>query len=309
MRQLAREAGVSVAAMSNALSGKGKLASTTRKRLRALADERGYRPRPALAALSGLRRVAGGSGLALIGFLADRAPDRPEIVAAALNLGYHTLPIRPGSSDAPSLHRHLLAAGAVGLVLGRCERTDLFLHPWTDLAVVCSSAVPPGCPYHRVGGDSLETLWRAWLHLLGLGCRRIGAVLFAHRPSIEDDHARLGAMLAAQRGLGGGAIPPFTGGFADAEGVANWAAKHRPDGLIAFHHGVRGMGGAALSGVPMVSLHLARNDLRQTGFVIDEERYAAAAIRVLDASFRQNDLGPSPEPLAIRLRPLWRDRL
>jgi hypothetical protein len=69
------------------------------------------------------------------------------------------------------------------------------------------------------------------------------------------------------------------------------------------------MGGAALRGVPMVSLHLARNERRLTGFVIDEERYAATAIRVLDAAFRQNDLGPSSEPLAIRLRPLWRDGL
>lgn len=310
LRQLALLGGVSVAAMSHALSGKGKLAAATRKRLRALAAEQGYRPRPALAALGSMRGAVArqhDGGMSLLGILDDGADEPEDLIAAARTMGYHARAVSIGNTPAAELHRQLLAAGAVGVVLGRVARSELFIHPWDDLAVVCTRAIPPGCPYHRVCGDPIDAVWRAWRHLRGLGCERIGAVLFGHRPTIQDDHERLGTALAAQHELGGGRIPPFTGTFAEAPEVARWAAEHRPDGLLAFHVGVRALGQAALRNVPMVSLHLNRHDRQTTGFVIDERRYALAAIRVLDAALRQNDLGPSGEPLTIRLRALWRD--
>jgi DNA-binding LacI/PurR family transcriptional regulator len=308
LRQLALLAGVSVASMSHALSGKGKLAAATRKRLRALAAEQGYHPRPALAALGGMRRGGGhaSTGMSLLGILDDGPAPPDDLIAAAQTMGYYARAIRVGTTPAAELQRQLLAAGAVGVVLGRLTRSDLFLHAWDDLAVVCTRAIPPQCPYHRVCGDPIDAVWRAWSHLRSLGCTRIGAVLFGHRPTIQDDHERLGAALAAQHELGGGAIPPFTGAFNDDAGVAQWAQEHRPDGLLAFHTGVRYMGKAPLRRVPMVSLHLNLSR-REAGFVIDERRYALAAIRVLDSALRHNDLGPSSEPLTIRLRAIWRN--
>jgi DNA-binding LacI/PurR family transcriptional regulator len=47
IRDVAREAGVSVTTVSHALNGKGRLNVDTRRRVREVADRLGYRPNPA----------------------------------------------------------------------------------------------------------------------------------------------------------------------------------------------------------------------------------------------------------------------
>ena len=46
IRDVAREAGVSVTTVSHALNGKGRLNPETRERVREIADRLGYRPNP-----------------------------------------------------------------------------------------------------------------------------------------------------------------------------------------------------------------------------------------------------------------------
>jgi DNA-binding LacI/PurR family transcriptional regulator len=58
IRDVAREAGVSVTTVSHALNGKGRLNPDTRKRVREVADRLGYRPNPAARSL-----VSGHTGL------------------------------------------------------------------------------------------------------------------------------------------------------------------------------------------------------------------------------------------------------
>ncbi len=58
IRDVAREAGVSVTTVSHALNGKGRLNADTRKRVREVADRLGYRPNPAARSL-----VSGHTGL------------------------------------------------------------------------------------------------------------------------------------------------------------------------------------------------------------------------------------------------------
>ena len=58
IRDVAREAGVSVTTVSHALNGKGRLNPDTRQRVREVADRLGYRPNPAARSL-----VSGHTGL------------------------------------------------------------------------------------------------------------------------------------------------------------------------------------------------------------------------------------------------------
>ena len=58
IRDVAREAGVSVTTVSHALNGKGRLNAETRRRVREVADRLGYRPNPAARSL-----VSGRTGL------------------------------------------------------------------------------------------------------------------------------------------------------------------------------------------------------------------------------------------------------
>src|SRR6476661_1607470 len=58
IRDVAREAGVSVTTVSHALNGKGRLNPETRERVREVADRLGYRPNPAARSL-----VSGRTGL------------------------------------------------------------------------------------------------------------------------------------------------------------------------------------------------------------------------------------------------------
>jgi DNA-binding LacI/PurR family transcriptional regulator len=61
IRDVAREAGVSVTTVSHALNGKGRLNAETRRRVREVADRLGYRPNPAARSL-----VSGRTGLVAV---------------------------------------------------------------------------------------------------------------------------------------------------------------------------------------------------------------------------------------------------
>lgn len=63
LTEVAREAGVSIATVSHALSGKGRIPAGTRTRVREVAERMGYRPNPAARSLA-----AGRTGLIAVAF-------------------------------------------------------------------------------------------------------------------------------------------------------------------------------------------------------------------------------------------------
>ena len=100
IKDVAREAGVSVTTVSHALNGKGRLSETTRGHVRAVADRLGYRPNPAARSL-----VSGRTGLIAA---MPSLPDDPRI--AFSEFGYYSALIGAASGAAVALDRALVVA-------------------------------------------------------------------------------------------------------------------------------------------------------------------------------------------------------
>src|SRR5262245_16326008 len=100
IKDVAREAGVSVTTVSHALNGKGRLSGDTRHRVHEVAARMGSRANPAAR-----NRVAGRAGL--IAAMAS-LPDDPRVAFA--DLGYYTALIGAASGAAVARDHALVIA-------------------------------------------------------------------------------------------------------------------------------------------------------------------------------------------------------
>lgn len=309
LRDLARSAGVSPAAMSHALSGTGTLARATRERLRAFARDRGYIARPALAALSALR--GGRSARTPLVVMLGEAVPREAFATAAAALGYAMRGRAVAAdTDLDALTQRLRDAGVVGLLVSEGQHYRRCLaQAWDGLAVVAVGSLAIGVRHHTVAGSIAAPLGDAWSAVHARGWRRIGAAILAHDPWHPDDDQRLGAVLAAQRRWGG-RVPPCMAVHGDDEAIVRWFRRERPDAVIGFSVGIRDLLARHGWAPPFASLHLNDDDHRQrdiAGLIVSVRTYAEVALRQLDTAIRHHELGPLEQPLLIAPQPRWRD--
>ena len=337
LRELARQAGVSPAAMSHALSGTGTLAIATRARLRAFAEERGYIARPALAALSALRgrRLTAAPMVVVLG----EAIPQPTYPAAAAAFGYALRgQAVTADTDLDALAAHLREAGVAGLLISEGPHYRRCLaQAWDGLAVVAMGSHAFGVRHHTVAGSIAGPLAAAWSAVHARGWRRIGAAILAHEPWHPDDDLRLGAALAAGRRWGapilppppghppphprrgappppprrwGGRVPPCTARHGDDAAILRWFRRERPDAVIGFSAGVRHLLAAHGLAPAFASLHLNDDDHRErdvAGLIVSARVYATIGMRQLDSAIRHHELGALDQPLLIVPPPQWRD--
>jgi DNA-binding LacI/PurR family transcriptional regulator len=102
IKDVAREAGVSVTTVSHALNGKGRLNPTTRRRVQDVAERLGYRPNPAARSL-----VSGKTGLIAV---VTSLPAEVEMT----DFSYYTDVIGAASGAAVSRDYALVVAPAAG---------------------------------------------------------------------------------------------------------------------------------------------------------------------------------------------------
>jgi hypothetical protein len=246
IKDVAKRAGVHAATVSRALREDARIRIEVRERIRALADEMGYRPDPALRALAKYR--AKGRPAEYRGVLAwitnygrrnewriyEKAAYFEGATRRARELGYdleHFWANEPGLT--PERLRGILAArGVTGVLLpppipGR-ERVEL---DWNGLAVVsfgCSRVEPRlhsiHCHHYRAMETLLAELWT-------LGYRRPGLALLKSVNASVD-----GAWSAAYLKFGyetAGRLPkPMIGDGWGAEELLAWRAAQRVDVVV-----------------------------------------------------------------------------
>ena len=145
IKDVAREAGVSVTTVSHALNGKGRLSETTRSHVRAVAERLGYRPNPAARSL-----VSGKTGLIAA---MPSLPDDPRISFS--EFGYYSTLIGAASGAAVARDRALVVAppSRSGFIWDRVPLDGvLVIDP-----LVGEPALPAlraaGIPYVTIGHD------------------------------------------------------------------------------------------------------------------------------------------------------------
>lgn len=194
LTDIAKAAGVSIATVSNAMSGKGRVSPEVAERIRGIAASAGYTPSQAARAL----RTGRSGVLGLV--LADIAnPLFPQIAQAieraAAGYGYGVLigDSRGEIAAQTEAVERLIERGADGLIVipRRGTRIGDIGRP---VAVIDSPATPGNTVSsdHRAGGRAIAE------HLLGLGHRRI--LILGGDPASIVQGERIGGMRAGFAG-------------------------------------------------------------------------------------------------------------
>ena len=252
IKDIAREAGVSVATVSYALRGSPEVSTATCERIEALARKMGYRRNPAFAALGAMahRHVTAKGGLPL-GFVQQSDPNRGKLgdgvkvegmKEKCAQMGYRLEEfLLDDSYGVETFVKQVVSRGFSGLIIGSLNDFELLNHPGLKrLALVASGRYHQIMPIHTVRGSRYEGASHAVLESYDRGYRKILVMQWWHPGEVmEEDYARYAGVMAAIRQIG-----PIQDGWIQMVDrpleVACWRdliETHQPDAVIGFNEG------------------------------------------------------------------------
>jgi len=331
LRTLAAEAGVSPMTVSLALRNSLGVSATTRTLIQKLADERGYRPDPAIAKLMHHLRAQRPTRFhASIGGLTERWPTGNEVRhifterlltglrerAAALGYGFNLVYFDEVVGGGPQLQRLLLRRGIECLVvLPLLQLRDLSpLLDWQlfSTVAVTTSVIAPR--FHTVNPQHFDNMLLACRQLTDAGYRRIGLAL-PKDWDLRVNHRWSGAM--TWHNLYGGTEPvrPFIGeahGPAlDTMALKAWLLQEKPDAVVCDNIGMANI---------VDAVHMLRAAKRprivtlnwstiRGEYGIDQrvELIGAAAIDILASMYVHGEKGLPAAPYATMVLGRWVD--
>lgn len=328
LKIIAKEAKVSVATVSMALRGQGKLLPKTTERVRAIAERLGYTPDPLLASLASRRFRSGeqaeGLHLALLEFppfkdgVSVASQYRTDLIAEARKLGY--APYTYSSQELSRYHdftRLLYHRGTVAaIVTGQAPR-ELFQsrERWNKFAVVQCGRYQKSPAVHTVRPNTFQAVQLAFEKAHERGYKRIGFALGRHPDLLEDDLARLGAAQAMVGQLlpRSEQVPPYFGSLEDYESILRWGKSKRVDCYVGFSvglwyhlndHGIRCPEDAGF-----IALHRKDDNPGHpnafSGLDQMTGEIARQAVLLIDRMVRHNERGLSEAPLQILVQSKW----
>lgn len=245
LRTIAREAGVTHATVSMALRNHPLISAATRRTVQRVARKLGYRPDPEVARLMHHLRLKHKpqfqSPIAAVTTLregeepayARALRDGARQAAEALGYGFSQFRVETGKGRDASLQRILRSRGVQGVLLlpMRTAITLTSLLDWRQFAVVAATYGALAPTFHRVVPDQFGNTLAVCTQLAQLGCKRIGLIMW-HGIDLTVDH-RFSAAVMWQNTMGGTEfVRAFTYKDDYREGLREWFAGERPDGLI-----------------------------------------------------------------------------
>ncbi len=321
IRSLAESLGVSVATVSEALRFSPKVKPATAERIRAAAQEAGYKRNPLLgAAFSSLRR---GRHRDFSGTLAlvDVADDRGQCElmlfhqevakgaeARASELGFRIELFWVGKK-APALSVSrlcsvLYARGIPGVVFLPFDRLQDFSHfEFNRFAAVAMDRRLVRPSLHAVQPDHYLSMRRAVQALFDRGYKRVGLCLEARKDE-RVDHKWSSGYASAFRLKGQKVIvPPLIQDAPDRAGFIAWVKQHKPDVVI-------GHGGAMIdwldqAGLPVPEqvgffrINVTESSRPCAGLDLLPQRLGATAVEAVVGMLHRRELGIPENPQAI----------
>lgn len=319
---LARELGLTVAAVSMALRNHPRIGLETRKRVQALARERGYVPNPAFSRRGALRAEAPSAGFMPVALVLQRNPScradfedyQRELRRIAAGYGYaiqtHLLSREMGMRR---LNEVLFNRGVEALLLGPVfEPGVLDELDWDLFSVVACEAGHYRPPCHLVMPDIGGTILRAERLVRARGYRRIGLVQLAEprEPVDHLDRSGAAAYLREEAERHGRVFEALDWEYGQPAVLEAWLARFRPDVVLGQtvtpYWTARDLGwpGGCFA---FLSLRLEPENLREgfSGFIEDHIQTASTALRLLDGEIRAFERGRPARPTRILIDPDW----
>lgn len=251
LRDIARELGVSHAAVSMALRDSPRISAPLKEKIRAFAERVGYRPDPMLAALASYRQSKSNPSIqaALAWINAWPDPDKLHSYrefdaywrgarAAAEKFGYRLEEFRIGRECSPRrLHQILTTRGIRGLLLPPHQvQPDWGSFPWESYSIVRFGRSLGEPHTHLVTADQVANTMLAIREILKRGYRRVGLVTDQTRIH-ESGHLFEGGYLLAQHSIpAGDRVPVMALGAHPAgqrgKAIAAWIKEHRVEAIF-----------------------------------------------------------------------------
>jgi DNA-binding LacI/PurR family transcriptional regulator len=341
LTEVARRTGVSLATVSLALRGAGRMAPKTRERIRKAAAEMGYVPNPLLAALASKHFGAEGRPGVPLAYIHSPEPlEWSEITAQVLfkhlrehaqRLGYFLEQFKVGDfQDGRHATQVLFSRGVQGLIVSAEFKPEMLPGmDWTRFFVVGLGerlVEKPNVrrePFYRTAVDHFGSVVSAWNETWSRGYRKIGFVLYELDPNWMDDQLRwAAAQICLQRVSHRTRIPPFllsnvAGRWPiNVRNLRDWVDHHRPDAIIGFNAYVHTLldyvGFRVPRDVGFASLHkgtgieLMKKD---TDAGMREMRLEShlASVELLDQQIRRHQYVSDNRPRTVMIHSEWID--
>lgn len=314
LRDVAKAAGVSVAAVSYALRGDRKVASETAERIRLAAERLGYR-RDALQSAIAARHFRHQEAPVPVAFVCGRVHlDCPALAAIDGELAERGFLLRriPADEhpDPQRLAVRLHDEGVRIVIVGARDPAYIGLARSMTAAVFWQVE----SLYEAPGDVVLEahwtaSLWTALERIRDRGWRRIGVVLPSAEPPHWQDAEARAAIGEARRWVGGiDLVPELCAPFPVLHrDLVPWFRRHQPEAVLCLTCGEPGMLREAGIAVPYALLHTNRFAppyRGMAGWCVDWGRMLAASIDLIELRLRQRD---RDDPRIVVVRPRWVD--
>jgi DNA-binding LacI/PurR family transcriptional regulator len=329
MREVAARAKVSPSTVSLALRDSPLVAAETRQRIRALAEEVGYRMNPLVAAhMRSRRRPQAGVSAPVLAIVDTQRRrhgwrDNPTSMvrrmlvgakAQAEARGYETREFwlhEPGMSHA-RFGAMLRARGIHGVLLGPSSDLQLDLElPWDWFSVVRLGSARVKPKLHRVVVDHYHIGMLAAQQAYALGFRRPLLVMRDRFSATHDRRIEAGLRMACDH------LPdmrlldvPVLASEPDRATVMAWFREQRPDVFIdnAEHNvldHLRASGVRVPNDVSVMSMCAPAVGGPLSGCVQDGQGLGAAAVDLLISLSERNETGVPAVPMTLSISATW----
>jgi len=330
LADVAKEAGISAAAVSLALKNHPRISEKTKARVQKICKDLGYQPDPVAKALVNKRTGAAGAEnyIGTLALLESRSyierrklstyskiwHQQLEEVCRKMGYRIDCFAVEPEKEKQSALSRVLDARGISGLIIfGFNEEIHHWAIQWKKFAAVSYSGALHEHFIHNIHSNSYQDVYDAVLRLKEKGYCRPGYVIPA---SISTyDHLEAGFSAAVKAWRISKPVPRLVAELdepADADKFISWFFRYKPDVLVTnYNDKLEEILGRENIRIPQdvgcMCLDVFPGMEHLSGLIQSRKSAFQIAVDMLHGMLMRHEYGPPEQPMCIQIPAVWNE--